>query len=125
MKTGIITFHRAINYGAVLQTYALQMYLNNYGYDAEVIDYRCDYMENFYKIFSVKNKSIKQVIRGLMNFGYAYKKKKAFYRFLNQNVQKFTTSLTLGNQIINMINLLQEVTKFLIMRVQDLIKTIF
>lgn len=87
MKTGIITFHRAINYGAVLQTYALQMYLNNYGYDAEVIDYRCDYMENFYKIFSVKNKSIKQVIRGLMNFGYAYKKKKAFYRFLNQNVK--------------------------------------
>ena len=86
MKTGIITFHRAINYGAVLQTYALQEYLNDHGYNAEVIDYRCDHMENFYKIASIKDKSIKQIIRGLMNFGYAYKKKHAFYRFLKQNV---------------------------------------
>lgn len=81
MKTGIITFHRAINYGAVLQTYALQKYLNNDGYDAEVIDYRCDHMERFYKILSVRDKSIKQIIRGLMNFGYAYKKKKLFINF--------------------------------------------
>lgn len=86
MKTGIITFHRAINYGAVLQTYALQEYLNNHEYNAEVIDYRCEHMENFYKIASIKDKSFKQVIRGLMNFGYAYKKKHAFYRFLKQNV---------------------------------------
>lgn len=86
MKTGIITFHRAINYGAVLQTYALQKYLNDNGHDAEVIDYRCDHMESFYKILSVRDKSIKQIIRGLINFGYAYKKKKAFYKFLDQNV---------------------------------------
>ena len=47
MKIGIMTFHRAINYGAVLQTYALQKYLNDSGYDAEVIDYRCYHMDNF------------------------------------------------------------------------------
>ena len=87
MKIGIMTFHRAINYGAVLQTYALQKYLNDSGYDAEVIDYRCDHMENFYKILSVKNKSIKQVIRGLLNFIYVYKKKSRFYGFLDQNVK--------------------------------------
>ena len=87
MKIGIMTFHRAINYGAVLQTYALQKYLNDSGYDAEVIDYRCDHMENFYKILSVKNKSIKQVIRGLLNFIHVYKKKSRFYGFLDQNVK--------------------------------------
>lgn len=39
MRIGIITFHRAHNYGAVLQCYALQQYLIQNGYDAEVIDY--------------------------------------------------------------------------------------
>lgn len=39
MRIGIITFHRAHNYGAVLQCYALQQHLILCGYDAEVIDY--------------------------------------------------------------------------------------
>ena len=41
MKAGIITFHRAVNYGAVLQTYALQRAVEKLGHEAEVIDYRC------------------------------------------------------------------------------------
>lgn len=40
MKIGILTFHRAINYGAVLQTYALQEVLRGLGHDVWVIDYR-------------------------------------------------------------------------------------
>ena len=39
-KIGIITFHWAANYGAVLQAYALQQFLLKHGYDAEIIDYR-------------------------------------------------------------------------------------
>lgn len=39
MKIGIITFHWATNYGAVLQAYALQTYLAQYGHDVKVIDY--------------------------------------------------------------------------------------
>lgn len=38
-KVGIITFHNAINYGALLQTYALQKSIINMGYEAVVIDY--------------------------------------------------------------------------------------
>ena len=38
-KAGIITFHNALNYGALLQTYALQKSLTNMGYEAIVIDY--------------------------------------------------------------------------------------
>ena len=48
MKIGIITFHRADNYGAVLQAYALQETLRNLGNDVEIIDYRCDAIENDY-----------------------------------------------------------------------------
>lgn len=40
MKIGIITFHWATNYGGVLQAYALQQYLSDYGHDVEIIDYK-------------------------------------------------------------------------------------
>lgn len=38
MKIGILTFHFALNYGAVLQTYALSTYLKELGYDVYIID---------------------------------------------------------------------------------------
>ena len=40
MKVGTITYSWAQNWGAVLQAYALVRYLNNEGYDAQLIDYR-------------------------------------------------------------------------------------
>ena len=53
MKIGILTFHRAHNYGAVLQCYALQEYLRSLGYDVQIIDYRQKWTEEVYKIFSI------------------------------------------------------------------------
>ena len=47
-KIGIITFHRANNFGAVLQCYALQETLRHLGYEAEVIDYREPFTELIY-----------------------------------------------------------------------------
>lgn len=43
MRIGILTYHRAHNYGAVLQCYALQTYLRTLGHDAFVVDYRPSY----------------------------------------------------------------------------------
>ncbi|MCF0126891.1 MAG: polysaccharide pyruvyl transferase family protein [Clostridia bacterium] len=40
MKIGILTFHFAHNYGAMLQAYALSTKICKLGYDAEIIDYR-------------------------------------------------------------------------------------
>ncbi|MGB0767558.1 MAG: polysaccharide pyruvyl transferase family protein [Phycisphaeraceae bacterium] len=40
LTIGIITFHYAINYGAMLQAYALLDTLTRAGHDAEIIDYR-------------------------------------------------------------------------------------
>ena len=40
MKIGILTFHWATNYGAVLQCYALQEYLSRLGHDVKVINYK-------------------------------------------------------------------------------------
>lgn len=44
MKIGILTFHAVPNYGAVLQGYALQKYLEGCGHDARFIDYRPPYL---------------------------------------------------------------------------------
>lgn len=40
MKIGILTFHWATNYGAVLQAYALQDYLISDGHEVQVINYK-------------------------------------------------------------------------------------
>lgn len=40
MKIGIMTFHSALNCGAVLQAYALQTYLERMGHEVEFINYR-------------------------------------------------------------------------------------
>ena len=47
MKVGIVTFHKAYSFGAACQCYALQQYLKNQGYQAEIIDYSINgYLEN-------------------------------------------------------------------------------
>lgn len=50
MKIGILTFHNAINYGAVLQCYALKEFLSLRGHDVQVIDYRNSYTEDYQKL---------------------------------------------------------------------------
>lgn len=49
MRIGIITYHRAHNYGAVLQCYALQELLRKRGHDVEIIDYRQPDIERLYR----------------------------------------------------------------------------
>ena len=55
MKIGILTFHRAHNYGAVLQCYAMQEILKNLGHDVFVVDYYQPYVEYAYRVFCWKN----------------------------------------------------------------------
>lgn len=69
MKIGIVTVHRAYNYGSVLQCYALQEYLKSLGHDVWVIDYRQRWTEAVYKPFSLyyiwhflKQKDIRAII---------------------------------------------------------------
>ncbi len=54
MKIGILTFHAAHNYGAVLQCYALKEYLQSLGHEVSIIDYRQEYLLGCYKWFNLK-----------------------------------------------------------------------
>lgn len=78
MKVGILTFHRAHNYGAVLQAYALKTVVEKTGAEVEIIDYwpyyhmiKYDYFPYSYLI--LKNlrgyKKIKYLISSLFFFG--------------------------------------------------------
>jgi len=51
MKIGILTYHRAHNYGAVLQAYALKTYLVSLGHEAEIVDYWPEYHEQKFRLF--------------------------------------------------------------------------
>lgn len=48
MKIGILTYHRAENYGGNLQAYALKSYLKNKGHIVKFIDYWPDYHAKHY-----------------------------------------------------------------------------
>lgn len=62
MKIGIFTFHCAVNYGAVLQTYCLQEVLKGMGHEVYVIDYRPRYLIEPYKIFSYNPASLALIL---------------------------------------------------------------
>ncbi len=53
MRIGILTFHWATNYGAILQAYALQTYLNKLGHEVYIINYKPKrYKKNFWGCFA-------------------------------------------------------------------------
>ena len=89
MKVGIVTFHRAENFGATLQAYALQTYLIHLGVDAEIIDYRCLSIERNYDIlnprilWSRKNAliSLRIYLKRFFNFKNRIVKKRRFQAF--------------------------------------------
>ncbi|MGN0165222.1 MAG: polysaccharide pyruvyl transferase family protein [Lachnospiraceae bacterium] len=81
-KVGIITFHRAINYGALLQCYALQEELKELGKEASVIDYRSEQIENAYRLLWGLNKNkLKSWILCFHNLPDVIRKKKKFRNF--------------------------------------------
>lgn len=51
MKIGILTFHWATNYGAVLQTFALQKYLSQLGHNVTIINYKPSRQDNSIWLF--------------------------------------------------------------------------
>lgn len=90
MKIGIVTFHNALNAGAVLQAYALQTFLQEEGYEVEFINYTPEKHYNL-KCFVAKSPKVmfnkwKDVYNELK-----YLKRNDFNKVLN--VSKIYTSI--------------------------------
>ena len=65
-RVGVITFHNYDNYGAILQSYALQKRLHELGTYPEIIDYRCDYISNPFRLVNLKKKGLFNYIYGVI-----------------------------------------------------------
>lgn len=65
MKIGILTFHCAHNYGAVLQAYASKCFLEKNGHEVYFIDYRPNKIISKYKLFTLNRFFSKSVISSL------------------------------------------------------------
>lgn len=87
MKVGVITFHSANNYGATLQTWALQKVLKDYGLDAGVINYHPNIIDRLYDPMMCKQgirRKIKKLRISMFNRQGLIRYNK-FQNFLNNN----------------------------------------
>ena len=91
MKVGILTFHFAHNYGAMLQAYATLTYLCKLGYNAEIIDYRLPiiYRYNYemfgpiglYKRYREFNGVLISLAKTILKYWHHRHPQKSWYKF--------------------------------------------
>ena len=86
MKIGIITFHNVVNYGGVLQCYALQQKLKEWGYEAEVIDYENKQFKKFYSPFYITRPYLRKILYMLYAFREKAVRRKKFNNFVKENI---------------------------------------
>lgn len=102
MKIGILTFHRAINFGAVLQCYALYRTLSDMGHEVEVIDYRPAYIEKYRKPLywnDFKKQALLSKIKTLLLLPLTYINKRKAARVFDSFVNHYISTTTLVKNI--------------------------
>lgn len=92
-KIGILTFHSAYNYGAVLQCYALQQTLSELGGQVEIINYVPSYLMKEYRLFDISRiekesfvKFAKGMVREILCFPIRLKRKLNFVKFQKEKL---------------------------------------
>ena len=90
MKIGILTFHCAHNYGAVLQCYALLQYLRSLGHEALIVNYRPEYLLKPYTIVpDLGNTSLVGKIKILLNFILSFPVRVIRYKGFEKFIDKY------------------------------------
>lgn len=108
MKIGILTFHRASNYGTVLQAQATVIVLQQMGMNAEIIDYRPEYNEKTLRTRKLSQaRTIKAVLSVLLNrFIYGKQIEKRL-----QNFQEYIDTLKVSQQAVYTENDVREIAQ--------------
>ncbi len=86
-KIGILTFHTTTNYGAVLQSFALEKKIIELGYNCEIINYH-SYLEykEYIRFPKCNNKSFINYIKDIRGYLLSRKKRKTIEEFIRQNI---------------------------------------
>ena len=85
MKIGILTFHNAYNYGAVLQAYATQEIVKSYGHEVEIINYHNKVVDRFYKI-RIPRRRFYLIPLTLVQIFFLKKRKQSYHRFISKHL---------------------------------------
>lgn len=86
-EIAIITFHRAINYGALLQAYALQVKINELGLHSVILDYRNKRLEKIHAKRSLRtSKTLKSLFLNMLIGRHYNGKHDKFRRFLSRHM---------------------------------------
>ena len=83
MRIGIITLHYNLNYGALLQAYALQKALAKLGHEVDIINY---VDPNGYTSMKIFGGSLIDKARAMLFLGKRLKRRKAFKQFIRQDL---------------------------------------
>lgn len=88
LPIAIITFQQAINYGAILQMYALQKAICSINYENEVLNYDSPAISKQYKTFIPDCLfNIKATINTILHLYIRWKRNKKFKSFIKSNIQ--------------------------------------
>lgn len=101
MKVGIITFNRAINYGAVLQSLALKDTIKRLGYQCEIVNYKCEAVEKGASPFYINSGHLKDILIFLFQIRMRIEKNKKFKDFSDKYLD--TNSVLITHKNIEMI----------------------
>lgn len=91
MKIGILTFHSALNYGAVLQAYASVRFLQSLGHEAYVVDYKNPAISRAFHPFKWdadrwKKSGLKYLVKYPFRVLAKYRRSRAFSRFVRRQL---------------------------------------
>lgn len=103
MKIGILTFHRAYNYGAILQAYALQEKLKEMGAQSEIIDYLSTVKRKQNKLFTYNKKlGLKGNLLKLVKDCYRKGKNEAFDQFMKDEMVLSESEYSSMDELVQM-----------------------
>lgn len=105
MKLGLLTYHNANNFGAILQAYALSEFLNIHGVQNEYINYKCNAIEERYR----SNKKTGNIIKDI--FSNIQRKQR------DKNFSKFRKTMRISDKVYdinNIVNVNSEYDAFLV-----------
>lgn len=97
MNIGILTYHRSINYGALLQAIATRVVLQKMGQTTFYIDYWPKYHQNIYRLFSWKRllrgwnvfRKVRYVLYVLRTYRSKCRRKENFNVFISKYIEPY------------------------------------
>lgn len=86
-KFGLITLHDTLNYGSLLQTYALYRKMRELGADIELIDYQCPLIQKKEAVIRLDwHLGVKGILKYFVLHGQMQKKKDNFWAFIRNHM---------------------------------------